>query len=239
MTIRLAKLLAQRGVASRRKAEEMIDAGRVSVNGVTADKVTPVDPSAHIRVDGRPLPAETAKAYYLLNKPRGYITGREDTRGRRSVLELARELPVRVEPVGRLDYDTEGALLLTNDGTLAHAVTHPSRGVPKKYLALVEGRPGRAMLGVLRSGVPLEDGTTAPAHVRTVSSDGERTLLEVTVTEGRNRLIKRMMKQVGHPVLELRRTEFGNLTVKGLGKGKLRPLTDEEVAALRALTGKG
>ncbi len=228
--------MAQRGIASRRKAEEIIAAGRVTVNGNVVRDVMIVDPAKDsIEIDGKALPTEPPKVYYLLNKPRGFITGRGDPRGRESVLDLVKQLKVRVEPVGRLDYDTEGALLFTNDGQLAHDLTHPSREVPKTYLAVVEGLPNRATLKVIRAGVPLDDGPTAPAHVQTVGSERGNTLLEITVTEGRNRLVRRMMKHVGHPVLELRRQRFGSISVDGLSKGKLRPLTEDEVTDLRRL----
>ncbi|MEO6198247.1 MAG: pseudouridine synthase [Dehalococcoidia bacterium] len=234
--IRLAKLLAQRGIASRRKAEEMIASGQVSVNGVVVTGVTLVDPAVDIvEVRGERIPAEPPKRYYLLNKPRGYITGRGDPRGRKGVLDLVKGLPVRVEPVGRLDYDTEGALLLTNDGQLAHDLTHPSREVPKTYLAVVEGVPNRADLKAIREGIPLDDGLTAPAQALVIGTERGNSLLEVTVIEGRNRLIRRMMKQLGHAVLELRRERFGSISIDGLAKGQLRPLTDEEVRELRAL----
>jgi pseudouridine synthase len=151
------------------------------------------------------------------------------------VLDLVKGLPVRVEPVGRLDYDTEGALLLTNDGQLAHDLTHPSREVPKTYLAVVEGVPNRADLKAIREGVPLDDGPTAPAKALVIGTERGNSLLEVTVIEGRNRLIRRMMKQLGHAVLELRRERFGSISIDGLAKGQLRELTNDEVRELRSL----
>lgn len=237
--MRLAKLIAQRGVVSRRKAEALIAAGEVTVNGAVAAVTTPVDPESDVvAVKGVALPGEQTKRYYLLNKPRGYITGRVDTRGRPGVLELAVGLPVRVEPVGRLDYDTEGVLLLTNDGQLAHDLTHPSRLVPKTYLAVVEGTPGRTILRCLREGITLDDGPTAPAKVRLIGSEGGKSLVEITVTEGRNRLVRRMMRQVGHPVQELRRERFATVSLEGLPKGQVRELLPEEVRELRAVAEK-
>jgi 23S rRNA pseudouridine2605 synthase/16S rRNA pseudouridine516 synthase len=237
--VRLAKVLAEHGIASRRKAEEMIRAGSVSVNGRTVRDVTLVDPETDtIAIDGKPLSVRPPRHYYLLNKPRGYITGRADVRGRKTVLDLAAGLPVRVEPVGRLDYDTEGALLLTNDGQLAHALTHPSKGVPKTYLAVVEGIPNGTVLKAVRSGIELDDGPTAPAKARFVGSERGNSILEITVTEGRNRLIRRMMRQLGHPVVELRRTRFGSISLEGLPLGELRPLAEEELAALRNLAAR-
>lgn len=210
--------------------------GRVRVNGNVVRDVMIVDPATDvIEIDGRPLPKEPPRVYYLLNKPRGYITGRADTRGRKSVLELVNGLAYRVEPVGRLDYDTEGALLFTNDGQLAHDLTHPSRQVPKTYMAVVEGIPNRTVMKAIRAGVPLDDGPTAPAHVQLIGSERGNSLLEITVIEGRNRLIRRMMKQLGHSVLELRRERFASITIEGLAKGELRELTEEEVRGLRAL----
>ena len=237
--IRLAKLLAQRGIASRRKAEEIIASGQVSVNGIVVTGVTLVDPAVDvIEVRGERIPAAPPKRYYLLNKPRGYITGRGDPRGRKGVLDLVKGLPVRVEPVGRLDYDTEGALLLTNDGQLAHDLTHPSREVPKTYLAVVEGVPNRADLKAIREGVPLDDGPTAPAQTLVIGTERGNSLLEITISEGRNRLSRRMMKQLGHAVLELRRERFGPISIDGLAKGQLRELTDEEVRGLQEMAGR-
>lgn len=234
--MRLAKLLAQRGVASRRAAEEMIAAGVVRVNGQVAEVVTFVDPDSDvIEVRGQPIPGEQSKKYYALYKPKGYITGREDQWGRQSVLELAEHLPVRVEPVGRLDYDTEGILLLTNDGHLAHALTHPSREVPKRYRALAQGKLNLSIVIAIQSGVELDDGRTAPARASIGRTIGENTWIDVTVTEGRNRLIRRMMLKLGHPVLDLRRVSFAGITLAGMKRGEVRELSAEEVASLRGL----
>jgi 23S rRNA pseudouridine2605 synthase/16S rRNA pseudouridine516 synthase len=234
--MRLAKLIAQRGVASRRAAEDLIKAGVVKVNGQIAQVTTPVHPEDDIvEVQGKRLPGEPKKAYYVLNKPRGYITTRDDPRGRPSVLDLVKHLPVRVETVGRLDYDTEGVLLLTNDGDLAHALTHPSREVPKRYVATVEGVPNAAALAKIETGVMLDDGPTAPAKARLLKNTGDARL-EITVHEGRNRLIKRMMMAVGHPVFALRRERFASISAEGMELGDVRELTDEEVRDLRILS---
>lgn len=235
--IRLAKLLAQRGVAARRKAEELIAEGAVTVNGEVAEVVTFVDPERDVvLVRGEPLPGAPDKAYYLMYKPAGYITSRGELRGRKSVIDLCGDLPVRVEPVGRLDYDTEGALLLTNDGHLAHTLTHPSLGVPKRYVARVVGVPDHAALRAIAKGVPLEDGTTAPAEVRLLGADRQGTArVEITVTEGRNRLVRRMLLKVGHPVLELRRQSFAGLTLHGMKHGEVRELTAAEVQRLQGM----
>ena len=235
--IRLAKLLAQRGVAARRKAEELIAGGAVTVNGEIAEVVTFVDPERDVvLVRGKPLPGTQGKAYYLMYKPAGYITSRGELRGRKGVLDLCGDLPVRVEPVGRLDYDTEGALLLTNDGHMANALTHPSLGVPKRYLARVIGVPDEAALQAIAKGVPLEDGITAPAKARVLGADRRGNgQVEITVTEGRNRLVRRIMLKVGHPVLELRRQSFAGLTLRGMERGEVRELNAAEVQRLRGM----
>lgn len=239
-TVRLAKLLAERGIASRRAAEEIIAAGRVTVNGAVATVTTPVDP-AHdaVAVDGRPLPGKPPLVYYLLYKPRGYITGRADPQGRRSVLDLVAGLPVRVEPVGRLDYDTEGALLLTNDGRLAHRLTHPSSEAPKRYIASVEGVPDAADIRAIERGIDLEDGRTAPARARLVAAGKDGARIEITVTEGRNRLVRRMLLAIGHPARKLRRESFARISVRGMKRGEVRPLTAEEVQRLRDMAATG
>ena len=234
-TMRLAKLIAQRGVASRRTAEELIASGVVRVNGEVAKVTTPVDPENDVvEVNGKRLPAEPKKKYYVLNKPRGYITTREDPRGRPSVLDLVKHIPVRVETIGRLDYDSEGVLLLTNDGDLAHALTHPSREVPKRYVATVEGVPDAAALAAIEKGVMLDDGMTAPAKARLLKDTGDARI-EITVHEGRNRLIRRMMKAVGHPVFALRRERFASISAEGMELGDVRELTEEEVRDLRII----
>lgn len=237
--MRLAKLLAQRGIASRRKAEELIAAGRVTVNGEIAVVTTPADPENDIvEINGQRLPKEPAKAYYLLNKPSGYITGRRDTRGRQTVLDLAKDLPVRVEPVGRLDYDTEGALLLTNDGEIAFGLTHPSRGVEKVYRARVEGRPMAEDIAAIERGIPLEDGVTKPAKARIVSRGEKSSVVEITVTEGRNRMIRRMLAYLGHYCMDLQRISFGGVTIEGMKLGQLRKLNEREIAALQKLASR-
>lgn len=235
---RLAKVMAARGVASRREAERMIEAGRVTVNGeVVSHPGHPVDPEHdHIRVDDKPLPAEPPKIYLLLYKPRGYITTRYDPEGRRSVLELLGDFATRVEPVGRLDFNTEGALLLTNDGALAHALTHPSRGVPKRYLAKVYRTPDQKDLERIAAGIWLEDGRTAPAKARVVeTTDVGNAWIEVTVTEGRNRLVRRMLAALGHPVSRLKRESFATLSVRGMEPGDFRALEAEEILRLKEI----
>lgn len=237
--LRVTKLIAARGVASRREAEALIADGRVSVNGELIHEVVPVVPGVDVvKIDGRRLPEEPERVYLLAYKPRGMITGRDDPKGRPSVLELVADLSVRVEPVGRLDLDTEGALLLTNDGELAHALLHPSRHVPKRYAVKVWKRPTDKKLEMIRAGkVFLEDGAVAPALVRRLeeTDDGGNSWLEVTVTEGRNRLIRRLFQQLGHPVSKLRRESFATLSIRGMERGQVRALTGEEVRRLREL----
>ena len=239
-TERLAKVLAARGIASRREAERMITQGLVSVNGQTVSHPGhPVNAGKDtIRVDGKPLPAEARLVYYLLHKPKGYIVTRSDPEGRKSVFELFPELPARVESVGRLDINTEGALLLTNDGDLAHRLTHPSAGVPKRYLAKVYRTPGEKTIARMESGVDLEDGRTAACKVRVISAtEKENAWVEITVTEGRNRLVRRLFAAVGHPVAKLVRQSFATLSVRGLERGQFRSLTGEEIERLREIAG--
>ncbi|MEM6928260.1 MAG: pseudouridine synthase [Myxococcota bacterium] len=233
--VRLAKLIARRGLTSRRSAEAWIAEGRVVVNGVVADGSVPVDPRQdEVRVDGRPLPPPPPQIVFALYKPRGVITSRDDPDGRKSVFDMLEGIGTRVEAVGRLDFDTEGLLLLTNDGELAHALTHPTRKVPKRYLAKVYRTPDARDLQTIERGVMLEDGRTQPAKARVVeTTDTENAWVEITVTEGRNRLIRRMMGALGHPVSKLRRESFGTISLRGMERGQLRQLTGPEVQRLR------
>jgi pseudouridine synthase len=209
------------------------------VNGEVAPLVTLVDPATDvIEVDGKPLPGEPPKSYYLLYKPKGYITTRSDPQGRPSVIDLVRDLPVRVESVGRLDYDTEGALLLTNDGELAHRLTHPSHEVPKRYLARVNGVPTPDTVRQVEAGVELPDGITAPARMHVGDKHAGGAWVEIIVTEGRNRLVRRLLMHVGHPVIDLLRESFAGISIKGLQAGETRPLTADEVAHLKEIAGR-
>ncbi|MCB9681487.1 MAG: rRNA pseudouridine synthase [Alphaproteobacteria bacterium] len=235
-TVRLAKLIAARGVASRREAEKAIEEGRVKVNGAIVRGPTAVDPVRdEIRVDGRRLPREPERVYYLAYKPRGCITTRDDPQGRPTIFDMLPEVPERVEPVGRLDFDTEGALLLTNDGELAHRLAHPSSEVPKRYRVKVFKRPSESNLEAIRTGkVFLEDGAIAPAKIRVVEeTDSHNTWLEITVTEGRNRLVRRIFQQLHHPVSKLRRESFATLSIRGMERGQLRRLTNEEIRRIQ------
>jgi 23S rRNA pseudouridine2605 synthase len=229
---RLQKVLARAGFGSRRACEELIGAGRVTVDGEVATLGRRVDPSSdHIEIDGVAVPTAPGLVYYLLNKPAGVVTTASDPEGRPTVVNLVPATP-RVFPVGRLDYDTEGLLLLTNDGDLAQGLTHPSRGVEKAYLAEVEGVPGRAALRRLREGVLLDDGPTAPASVRVAQSVPGGAALEIVIHEGRNRQVRRMCEAVGHPVRRLVRTRIGPLVDRRLAPGLWRPLAPAEVRAL-------
>ncbi|HEX6165533.1 MAG TPA: pseudouridine synthase [Acidimicrobiales bacterium] len=225
---RLQKILAQAGLGSRRAAEELIAAGRVRVNGQVATLGTRADPETDtIEVDGAVVGLRQGLAHYLLNKPPGVVTTAADPQGRPTVVDLVPAEP-RVYPVGRLDADSEGLLLLTNDGDLAHRLTHPSFGVEKEYLAEVEGTPSRGALRQLRQGVDLEDGRTAPARVSLI---GDHTL-RIAIHEGRNRQVRRMGEAVGHPVRRLVRVRIGPLSDRRLAPGEWRPLTQAEVRAL-------
>ncbi len=231
--MRLAKYLAHAGVASRRAAETLIAAGRVSVGGeVATDPATDVDDSSRVSVDGRPLEGPEPRISYALNKPVGVISSARDTHGRPTVVELVPAQGLRLYPVGRLDADSSGLILLTNDGELANRLTHPSFQVAKIYRARVGGGPvSDETLEQLRNGVQLEDGPTAPARVRRVRGD----VIEISIREGRNRQVRRMCLAVRHPVLELARTGFGPLRLDGLKDGEYRRLSNSESQRLRAL----
>jgi len=225
---RLQKVLARAGFGSRRVCEELIDDGRVRLNGAVARLGDRVDTAnGVVEVDGVPIGVAPDLVHYLLNKPAGVVTTAADPQGRPTVVDLVPPEP-RVHPVGRLDLDTEGLLLLTNDGTLTHRLTHPSFGVEKEYLAQVQGRPSRGAIRRLREGVDLDDGRTAPAEASLVAPD----LVRLTIHEGRNRQVRRMCEAVGHPVVRLVRTRIGPLRDPQLRPGRWRPLTLEEVRAL-------
>lgn len=235
---RLQKLLANAGIASRRQAEQMILKGQVTVNGELVTALgTKVQPQDQVKVDGKLISAPTeAPVYYLLHKPLGVITSARDPQGRKTVIDLLQGVRQRVYPVGRLDYDTSGILVLTNDGELAHRLMHPSFGVDKTYRVGVKEKLSQAALEQLRKGVLLEDGKTAPAKVREISRRGEGLLfyLDITIHEGRNRQVRRMFTHIGYPVATLQRIRFGPLQLdSGMNSGTFRALTGQEVQDLR------
>jgi 23S rRNA pseudouridine2605 synthase len=234
---RLQKALARAGMGSRRACETMIAAGRVTVNGTRAELGDRVDGTRdRVEIDGVPVSFDATRVYYLLNKPVGVVSTARDPQGRRTVVELvphAADSP-RVVPVGRLDLDSEGLLVLTNDGELVNLLAHPSHGVDKTYLVEVDGVPSPAAVRTLRHGVALDDGITAPAKARVVQRASDRAAVEITIHEGRNRQVRRMLDAVGHPVRRLVRTRIGPVHDASLAPGEWRPLTTREVRALYA-----
>ena len=225
---RLQKVLARSGVASRRACEELIAEGRVTVNGRTAHLGQRIDPAAdRVAIDGAVVPVAPGLVYYLLNKPAGVVSTASDPQGRPTVVDLVPAEP-RVFPVGRLDTDSEGLIILTNDGGLAHRMAHPSYGLDKEYLVELEGDPAPAALRRLREGVELEDGRTAPARVARVAPGA----LRIVIHEGRNRQVRRMCAAVGHPVRRLVRSRIGPVADRRLAPGRWRTLTGAEVRSL-------
>jgi 23S rRNA pseudouridine2605 synthase len=229
--VRLNQFLARAGVTSRRGADDLIRAGRVTVNGLPGELHTAVAGGDEVQVDGRTVTAQDV-AHLLLHKPAGVVTTARDPQGRATVVGLVPATP-RVVPVGRLDAETTGALLLTNDGQLAHRLAHPRYGVEKTYVADVEGRPSKAVVDRLAGGVELDDGPTAPARVRLLAPSR----LELVLHEGRNRQVRRMCEAVGHPVRRLHRSGYAGLDVGRLEPGMWRALAKAEVASLRRLVG--
>ena len=227
MPVRVNRYLASTGLGSRRAVEEVIRAGRVTVNGAVADLATRVEEGDDVRVDGEPVRPEVVVAV-LLNKPRGVVTTASDPQGRPTVTGLV-SVDARLFPVGRLDRDTTGVLILTNDGALADHLMHPRHGVAKTYRARVQGEPAEADLDRLRAGVELDDGPTAPAAVQYRGSS----VVEITIHEGRNRQVRRMCAAIGHPVIHLHRTAYAGLTAERLEPGEWRELTAAEIAELR------
>ncbi|WLR56489.1 pseudouridine synthase [Mesobacillus subterraneus] len=237
---RLQKVIAHAGIASRRKAEEMILEGRVRVNGsVIKELGRKVTPSDRVEVDGVQIEGEEP-VYFLFYKPRGVISSVHDDKGRKVVTDFFQTIEQRIYPVGRLDYDTSGLLLLTNDGEFANLLMHPSNEIDKMYVAKVKGIPSKEKLTSLARGVMLEDGKTAPARIKLLSVDKKKdtAIVEITIHEGRNRQVRRMFDAIGHPVLKLKREKYGFLTLNGLRTGEIRELTHHEVKQLRVLAMK-
>lgn len=236
--IRLQKIIADMGIASRRKAEELILEGRVTVNGQIARLGMKADPERdHIKVDGKLLIRPEPKVYYLLNKPSGVVTTLYDPQGRPTVKEFIKRIPYRIYPVGRLDYHSEGLLLLTNDGELAHAILHPSKDIPKTYVVKVKGHVEEEKLDRLRRGIRLEEGITKPARVKIIRFSENNSWVEITIYEGRKRQVRRMFEKIGHPVIKLKRIAINGLKLGSLRPGELRQLSSEEIRLLRKEVG--
>jgi 23S rRNA pseudouridine2605 synthase len=229
--VRLQKLLAQSGVASRRKCEELMLGGLVEVDGEVVTRLgTKVDPrTAVIRVGGKRLPPVSGHVYLVLNKPRGVVSTMSDPEGRRTLSDFVADRPERLFHVGRLDTDTEGLILLTNDGQFAQRVAHPSYELDKTYVAEVEGRVTKVVVRQLLDGVTLEDGPVQVSAARVVQDSDRRSIVELAIHEGRNRIVRRLLDEVGHPVRRLTRTAIGPVGLRGLRSGELRELTNDEL----------
>ncbi len=232
--VRLQKVLSQAGVASRRAAEDLITAGRVEVNGAVVTTLgTRVDPSQDVlRVDGERVPVDVSKVYLALNKPRGVVSTMSDPEGRRCLGDLVRDRPERLFHVGRLDTDTEGLILLVNDGEFAHRLSHPSHGVEKTYVAEVAGAVGARVGRQLRAGVELDDGPARADAFRVLQQSGGKAMVEVVLHEGRKHIVRRLLAEVGHPVRRLVRTAVGPVRLGDLPPGAIRPLTQKELGTL-------
>ena len=233
--MRINKYLAECGVASRRRSDDLVKDGCVTVNGKVATVGSEVNDGDAIAVNGVLIKKPQKKVVYLLNKPKGYVTTVKDDKDRPTVMKLLPETDYRLFPVGRLDYDTEGMLLLTNDGELAFRLTHPKNEIPKTYLVKVEGRVSDEVLAKLRQGVEIDGVKTQKANVKPVESDKNHTKLHVTITEGKNRQVRKMFEAVGKEVVFLKRIKIGDLTLRGMDRGTCRKLSEEEVEYLRNL----
>ena len=234
---RLQKVIAHAGIASRRQAETMIAEGKVKVNGeVVRELGVKVSNNDRVEVNGLDLTKEEP-VYFLLYKPRGVVSSAKDDKGRKTVCDFFVSVPERVYPIGRLDYDTSGLILMTNDGAFTNLLSHPRYQIEKTYVAKVKGIPKREQLRWLEKGVKLEDGKTAPAKVKLLSSDmGKQTsIIEMTIHEGRNRQVRRMFEAIGFPAVKLKREQYAFLNLRGLAPGEWRPLTPKEIKQLRNL----
>ncbi|MDQ7786470.1 MAG: pseudouridine synthase [Thermodesulfovibrionales bacterium] len=234
MEKRLQKILSEMGIASRRKSEELILEGRVTVNGQVAMLGTKADAAKdHIKLNGKLLIRPEPKVYLMFHKPRGVVTTLSDPEGRPTVKDFLKKVKYRVFPVGRLDYDSEGLLLLTNDGDFAQSLLHPSKKIFKTYLVKAKGEPDEAKIQKLREGIKLMEGVTAPAKIKKLRKTENNTWFEMTIHEGKKRQIRRMFKEINHPVLKLTRTKFGGLSLGDLKSGGYRFLTAEEIEKLK------
>lgn len=238
---RLQKVIAHAGVASRRKAEELIKQGKVTVNGkIITELGVKVSSKDRIEVNGIKIEQEEP-VYYLLYKPRGVVSTVNDDKNRKTVMDLFPNVESRIYPVGRLDYDTSGLLIMTNDGEFANLLTHPKYQIDKTYVAKVKGIPTKEDLRKLQRGVKLEDGLTEPAQVKFLSGDRKKgtAIIEMTIHEGKNRQVRRMFEHIGYPVMKLKRERLAFLTLQGLSTGEHRPLTPHEIKRLIALAKNG
>lgn len=234
--MRINKYLAEQGIASRRHADEMISAGRIKINGVLATLGSDVAEGAVVMVDDEPiLQKEKKEEYYIMNKPKGVVCTVSDDRGRKTVMDLLPEGAGRVFPVGRLDYATEGLLILTNDGDLAYRLTHPTSEIPKTYMARIEGTMQEKDLNRIRSGIELDGVMTKKCKAHIVETNKAYTKVHVTITEGKNRQVRRMFEAIGRNVEFLKRVSIGRLKLTGLDRGEVRALTEEEIAYLKGL----
>jgi 23S rRNA pseudouridine2605 synthase len=231
--IRLHKFLADAGVASRRKCEELIAQGRVQVDGrVVTEQGLKINGSEIVKVDGVEIRNEQKKVYILLNKPAGFISSVKDQFSRKTVLDLAGDINERIYPVGRLDYDTSGLIILTNDGEFANRIMHPGYNLKKVYLAVISGSLGSDEVGILRNGVAIDDYITAPADVRVISSGRHESIVEIAIHEGKNRQVRKMFEALGHRVIKLKRIAIGPVAIDGLDEGKWRHLSKSEIELL-------
>ena len=234
--MRINKFLADHGIASRRHADGMIEAGRVTINGNTATLGASVEEGDEVTVDGVLIEAtEKKEEYYVMNKPKGVICTVSDDRGRKTVMDLLPENVGRIFPVGRLDYETEGLLILTNDGDLAFRLTHPTTEIPKTYLARIEGTLTEKDLNPIRSGVELDGVLTKKCKAHIVETNKAYTKVHITITEGRNRQVRRMFEAIGKNVAFLKRISVGQLKIGGMDRGQFRPLTEQEILYLKGL----
>lgn len=235
--MRLQKYMAKCGIASRRKSEEIILEGRVKVNDIVVKELgMTINPKKDIvKVDNEIIKLEENKIYIMLNKPKGYVTTVKDKHSEKIVLDLINGVKERIYPVGRLDVDTTGLLLLTNDGDLAYKLTHPSYEIPKKYIALVKGIPNNKKLYKFRKGLKINGRMTAEAYVKILKRNRDTSLLEISIHEGRNRQVRKMCKYIGHPVIQLERVAIGKLELGNLGIGEWRYLTSKEIEYLKKL----
>ena len=234
--MRINKFLAEKGIASRRHADEMVSAGRVQINGKIATLGANVEEEDEVLLDGQAIAnSEKKEEYYIMNKPKGVVCTASDDRGRKTVMDLLPDNIGRVFPVGRLDYATEGLLILTNDGDLAFRLTHPSTEIPKTYMAKIEGTLTEKDLNPIRSGIELDGVLTKKCKAHIVETNKDYTKVEITIKEGKNRQVRRMFEAIGKNVELLRRVSIGQLRMKGLDRGQFRPLTEQEILYLKGL----